>query len=177
MLLGEKNKITDESLLGQCTEFVESGYDGYVAADSPVSQFGVKARLVKNTSGGALTPGAIVKWDTGSTYGPLKGVGGNAVADTSLGIGVVDPRLSSVAANDIFWLITYGPTKVLSTTGTAIAIGDTIALGAAGRAIKYDAPGSDTTTGNRDRCGVALEAVGSGVASDTLYRAFVDFRV
>lgn len=136
----------------------------------------IRARWVKNESGGVLTPGFIVKWDTGAVYGPGVAVGAAAVADTSIGIGVVDPWVTSIADNAHFFIIEYGPCKFRSTTGTATTIGATLALGAAGRVIVYAAPGSDTTTGNRDRCGTCREVVGSGVASDTLFDGFADFR-
>jgi len=152
-----------------------------VGASDPqatASNMTVHARWVKNESGGALTPGFIVQWDTGATYGPGKAVGAVAVADTDTGAGVVDPHLpaAGVANDDHFWLIERGPCRFRFTTGTTIARGDNLALGGAGRAIKYDAPGADTTTGNRDRCGACLEAVDTAVASDTQFRGFADFR-
>lgn len=152
-----------------------------VGAEAPqqvASNMQVYAIWVKNEAGKALTPGEIVHWDTGTTYGPGKAVLDEAAADTDVAAGVVDPHLPSagVADNKHFWLIVKGPCQFLFTTGTTITIGDVLALGGAGRVIKYDAAGSDTTTGNRDRCGRTLESVDTAIASDTLFNGYADFR-
>lgn len=151
---------------------------GAAAPQAVVSNMTVHAMWVKNEAGKALTPGEIVHWDTGADYGPGKAVSDEAAADTDVAAGVVDPHLpaAGVADNNHFWLILRGPCQFLFTTGTTLAPGDVLALGAAGRAIKYAAAGSDTSTGNRDRCGRCLIAVDTAIDSDTLFNGYADFR-
>ena len=171
--LGKKNVISDTDLLGQVARFLDLDYSA-TGVKAVQSQQPVYARLVKNTSGGALTPGAIVY--PGSELGACRDVGGEAIAGTTLGCGVVDPWLGSVADDDIFWLIYSGPCKFQFTTGTALVIGQPLALGAAGRA--KDLPeGSLTDQLLADRCGRADEAVASGTANDVLFRGIADFRI
>ena len=176
--MGKIDVVTDTDRLGQRYFFNDLDYSSTETITPQLTSMEVEALLVINDSGGTLKAGDICRWDIGATYGPGRGVDAAAVADTAVGVGAVDPWISTtVGDGETFLLVVRGPCKLLSTTGTAVAIGDVLALGAAGRAIVYDAPGSDTTTGNRDRCGRALEVVASGAADDTLFRAYVDFRV
>lgn len=175
--LGETSPSGElEHLLGTEREFPHWTV-GTARPRAIASNMLVHARWVKNETGGALLPGNVCTWDTGSTYGPGKAVIAEATSGTNTGIGVVDPHLpaAGVADNDHFWLIERGPCQFRSTTGTAVAIDDTLATGATGRVTVYDET-TATAAGNRDRCGKALEAVGAGAASDTLFNGFADFR-
>jgi len=85
---------------------------------------------VRNTSGGALLPGAVVKFKKAAI---LDEVDGAAAAATDAPLGVVDEYLpaAGVANNDVFWLVVAGPTAI-PTAGTP-ASGDllTVTAGAA----------------------------------------------
>lgn len=162
-----------EHTLGQCGTFKHIDPADTSALKRVLSEIDSEAVWVKNESGGALTRGTIVTIDTGATYGPGRAVGAAAAAGTTVGYGVV--AASSVADNDHFWCIRKGIAQIKSTTGTAVTVGAVLALGAAGRAIVYDAPGTPTAAGGRDRFGYAREAVGAEAASDTLFEAVVNF--
>lgn len=167
-----------EHLLGSIGMFNDLDPDNFYSEVHSGQGFPVtKALWVKNESGGALTPGTIPTWDTGATYGPRKAVGAAAATGTSVGVGVVDPFLpaAGVADNLHFWLIFWGRCQFLFTTGTALSVGDVVALGAAGRVVDLDHT-SLTDQLIFDRCGRCLEAVAAGAANDTLFDGFADFR-
>jgi hypothetical protein len=66
---------------------------------------------VRNTSGGPLLPGAVVKFKKAAI---LTEVDGAAAAATDAPLGVVDEYLpaAGVANNDVFWLVVSGPTAI-----------------------------------------------------------------
>lgn len=173
--LGKKNIITDSGKLGQVYRLLDLDYSAS-GVKRQLSQMPIYARLVRNESSGNLTAGTIVTCATDTTYGAGKAVGAAAAAGTSVGHGVVDPWISgNIADGETFLLIYNGPCKFKFTTGTALASGMVLALGAAGRAAKLD----HTSLSDQlifDRCGRALEVVASGTANDTLFRGFADFR-
>jgi hypothetical protein len=74
---------------------------------------------VRNTSGSALLPGAVVKFKKAAI---LDEVDGAAAAATDAPLGVVDEYLpaTGVANNDVFWLVVAGPTAI-TTAGTPAA--------------------------------------------------------
>ncbi len=161
-----------EHLLGQEGCFRDVNYDSTERIKPTLSMRDIHAVWVKNESGGTLKAGDILKPSTDSTYGPLKAVAGAAGA-TDVACGVVDPYINgTVADNDHFWMIVRGPATLLFTTGTTLAIGDELGNGAAGRAIKFT-PG---TTDMAYFVGYSLAAVDTGVASDTEFRAVINFR-
>jgi len=165
-----------EHYLGFFGRFKHQDPDATSSLARVLSEMDVCARWVKNESGGTLAAGTIVTWDTGATYGPFRAVGAAAAAGTNVGIGAVDPFVSGAVANDDhFWLITNGPCQFLFTTGTTIAVGDLLTLGASGRVNKYD-PASADAEDNLCRCGRVMEAVNTAVASGTLFDGFADFR-
>lgn len=88
----------------------------------------VECIAVKNVSGGALLPGAVVKFKNDVTIGQFSGgilgeVDGGAVAATTL-MGVVDEYLpaAGVPNNEIFWLVVRGPSTVTK-TATSVSAG------------------------------------------------------
>jgi hypothetical protein len=95
---------------------------------------------VRNTSTGPLLPGTVVKFKKSAIMTEVDGPA-TAVADAPLG--VVDEYLppAGVAVGDVFWLVTSGPTAVMTSATFApgalvgIGAGGTAAVGAAGTSI------------------------------------------
>lgn len=88
----------------------------------------VECIAVKNVSGGALLPGAVVKFKDAATSGQFSGgilgeVDGGAVAATTL-MGIVDEYLpaAGVADKEVFWLVVRGPSTVTK-TATSVSAG------------------------------------------------------
>lgn len=95
----------------------------------------------RNTSGGALLPGKVVKFKAAAILTEVDGTG----AGTDAIIGVVDEYLpaTGVAVNDVCWVVVKGPTsittsanlaagaKITATSGNAAAAGTDTVVGAA----------------------------------------------
>ena len=83
---------------------------------------------VRNTSGGALLPKKVVKFDVSTTGAAVLGAvsADNTTANAGF-VGVVDEYLptAGVSANDVFWITVEGPTEVIAngavTAGAAIS--------------------------------------------------------
>lgn len=117
------NDVTGK--IGTIREFVDkSPITGIVNSNAIV-----KCVAVKNTSGGALTPGTVVKFQATDLIGSVDGA---AVVD-SVRVGVVDEYLpaAGVAANDVFWVVIEGPTTAVSSGAISQAAFVSIATGAA----------------------------------------------
>lgn len=162
-------KITDAygaSQLGTETWFPDLDYSSTShpkgVRQSPIETHCV---LVKNTSGGNLAVGAMVKWKAGFAGTEIGAVAG---ADEQT-CGQVDPYLTSVVANnESFWLIRSGIGVVNSSA--AITAGDPIGTAASGT-VKTSAKNSvGLLVGS---CGIALETAAG--ASETI-RALLDCR-
>jgi hypothetical protein len=127
-----------------------------------LSQMYLKARLVRNASAGALTPGKIVKYTTGYY--------GRRVAITSAAneqcAGIVDPALPSagVRVGDLFWMIFYGPTLVQKTTGASTdhALATKIVTNSSGVGVASGTPADATAA-----TALALNTVGSVMLAPT----------
>jgi hypothetical protein len=95
---------------------------------------------VRNTSTGPLLAGQVAKFKKSAI---LEEVDGTAAAVVDAPIGVVDEYLppAGVAVGDIFWLVTVGPTAIMTSATFApgalvgIGAGGTAAVGAAGTSI------------------------------------------
>lgn len=162
--LGQKvsDGFANSHLIGTQTHFKD--VDRSVTGVHPtLSGHQVQAILVKSTSGTAIAPGSIVKWGA-----PGVSVSGVAGAN-EIGCGIVDPDLnSSVAQNELFWLITKGPVKVISSA--AIAANASVKVAASGKAVTNAfANVADGASG----FGKAMEAAS---AADELKRVLVDFK-
>lgn len=102
----------------------------------------VKCIAIRNTSGGTLTPGQVVK---GKTTALLSEVDGNGDVDSPV-VGVVDEYISgTVANNDIFWLVVTGPTTADS--NGAISQGAFVSVGTGGTAGKLVSSVANKTAG------------------------------
>jgi hypothetical protein len=125
--------------------FVDVQPSGTVNSNVPV-----KCIAMRNTSGGTLTAGQVVK---GKTTALLSEVDGSASVDSPV-VGVVDEYLTTaVAANDIFWMVVSGPTTADS--DGAISQGAFVSVGTSGTAGKAVASVANKTLG------VALAAAAS----------------
>lgn len=110
---------------------------------------------VRNTSGGALLPKKVVKFDVGTAGTAVLGaVSADNTTANSRFVGVVDEHLPSagVSANDVFWITVEGPTEVI--------LHGTVAVGAALSTV--------TTAGRLDDGGTAViaYALSAGGAAD-----------
>lgn len=162
-------KITDAygaSQLGTETWFPDLDYSATTHPKGVrLSPLEVHCVLVKNTSGGNLAVGTMVKWKAGKAGTEIGGVAG---ADEQAA-GQVDPYLSSVVANnETFWMIKSGPTKVISSA--AITAGDAIGTAASGK-VKTSAKNSVALLVGS--CGIANETAGAG---DVSIRAILECR-
>ena len=71
---------------------------------------------VRNTSGGALLPKKVVKFDVGTAGSAVLGaVSADNTTANSRFVGIVDEHLpaAGVSANDVFWVTVEGPTEVI----------------------------------------------------------------
>lgn len=116
---------------------------GAVQSNAPV-----KCIALRNTSGGAILPGAAVKAKASAL---LSEVDGSAGVDDMV-VGVADEYLpaAGVAVNDIFWVVVCGPTTV--NTAAALVAGDKISF-TGGAAVAHVA---------NKTAGVALAAASGG---------------
>lgn len=127
--------------------FVDTQPNGTVNSNAPV-----KCIAMRNTSGGTLTAGQVVK---GKTTALLSEVDGAASTDSPV-VGVVDEYLTTaVANNDIFWLVVSGPTSAAIGTG-GVTQGAFVSVGATGDAGKAVASIANKTLG------VALATTSAG---------------
>ena len=92
---------------------------GAVNSNAPV-----KCIAYRNTSGGAILPGAVVKAKASAL---LSEVDGSAGVDDMV-VGVADEYLpaAGVAVNDIFWMVVTGPTT--ANTAASLAAGDKVSF-------------------------------------------------
>lgn len=117
---------------------------------------------VRNTSGAALLPKRVVKFDTTTAgiavFAETKGY--NTVANEDF-VGVVDEHLPATgcASNDVCWVTVQGPTEVaVALSGTDVAVGDkltTVTAATAGATTAGRVTGTTAATGVIGRaCGV-----------------------
>lgn len=74
-------------------------------------------RCVRNTTGGVLNPGEVVKLNATYTEAVAK-----CGATTDLRVRVVDDRVASVADDDYFLVIEKGPCNVAKLSATVVAV-------------------------------------------------------
>jgi hypothetical protein len=116
---------------------------GVVNSNAPV-----KCIAMRNTSGGAILPGAAVKAKASALLSEVDGSAG--VNDMVVGIADEYLPAAGVANNDIFWVVVEGPTT--ATTAATFAAADLISFtgGAAVAAVA------------NKTAGIALAATASG---------------
>lgn len=134
-------------IVGTQRWFTDTQPNGTVNSNAPV-----KCIAMRNTSGGTLTAGQVVK---AKTTALLSEVDGNGVVDSPV-VGVVDEYLTTtVANNDIFWMVVAGPTSAAIGTG-GVTQGDFVSVGTGGTAGKVVASVANKTVG------VALATTSAG---------------
>lgn len=136
--LGVSSTDDGTSVVGTQRWFTDTNpITGAVNSNAPV-----KCIAMRNTSGGTLTAGQVVK---GKTTALLSEVDGSASVDSPI-VGVVDEYLSkAVAANDVFWVVVTGPTTADS--DGAISQGAFVSVGTSGTAGKLVASVANKTAG------------------------------
>ena len=158
-----------EHLLGQKAIFNDLDYSSTSQIKPDLSQIEIEAVWVKNRSGGALLPRAIVKWHT--SY-PGTGIVDETTTN-DVAAGVVDPYLpaAGVANNDHFWLIRKGPAKIDS-DGAAITTGDLVQTAVTGY-------GKTWAAGTENEKGIVGRAMAAAVAASSPedLRILVDCRL
>lgn len=132
----------------------------------------VRCKVVRNRSGANLKPGRLVHFDESGTYNLETGVDGYCKALADRPAGIVDEFLpaAGVPANDLFYIVIDGPTKVANQSAAPITttVGARLvpaATGAsrtddlAGRVALQDLTGTAATLGNniQNRIGFAGE--------------------
>lgn len=114
---------------------------------------------VRNSSGGALLPKRVVRFEVGTAgTAPFSAVDGYSAVTNEERVGVVDEHLPAggVASNDVFWVTVDGPTEVShALSGSAISVGDRLA------AITAATSGA-TTSGRVTPSGVGAATTGAG---------------
>lgn len=140
---------------------------------------------VRNTSGGALLPRRVVRFDTTTAgravFTEVKGY--SSVTNEEF-VGVVDEHLPAggVAANDVFWVTVQGPTEVaVALSGTDVAVGDRLACvtaASAGATTAGRVTPSALTAGTANVGGAELGVIGracsAGATTGTAILAVVD---
>lgn len=168
-LINDTEQLTDE-MLGTEREFQAIDTSTAGEGKSLWHKGIIRAVAVKNRSGGALTAGECVTWNTdvtGLTGGPGHAVEGEAGAG-AIAAGVVPWNAPSggYADGDNFWLIRKGPCYVLSDGGNDVAAGEEFTTGATGYV-------SDGAAGTNRIYGVMIEAIGS--VAGAAKKALVNF--
>lgn len=138
----------------------------------------IRAVCVRNTSGGALVVAKkALKFDLSVGTRKLLGtVNGQGSAVNQFG-GVGDNELTtSVADDDLFWLIVGGPAEVLYKDGESIAIGDLLITSATAGAVIEAVAGSATIgmTAAINVLGRALDAEGTTSSTTGLIQVSVN---
>jgi len=164
-----------DHLVGMVKQFRDLNYASTERVTPQNSGGYVTCKLMKNGSGGTLAKSVIVGCATGYE-------GTRAGAKTSagdIGAGVVDEFLSTtVAANETFWMVIKGRTKLITDGSGALAQGDQLvtAGSSVGKVKKQTAAPADATAAMvqvNSRVGTCHETV---AGTDGLYfAATVDF--
>ena len=130
--LGVSDAVSGKSVTGTQKVFID--------ADPRTNKSGVNYSnrtvtciAVRNTSSGAILPGAVVKFKAAALLDEVDGAAANAVGL----VGVVDEYLPATgcAVNDVCWVVVSGPTAI--TTSATLAAGASLTA-TAGKAAASD---------------------------------------
>lgn len=154
------DQVPEESV-GKVKEFPDVNFSASSTVKPRLTNMKVKCRLVKNTSGGALTPGTTVLYETGYWGTQVDSAGGAGRVH-----GIVDEYLPSagVPANEYFWIVIHGPCKARMEGSASVAEKDPVKAVASGR-VDEDGDGLSI-----DSIGEMMEA--GSTTQDTLNRIF-----
>lgn len=147
----------------------------------------VRVRVVRNDSAVNLKPGRLVKYEFSATNPIGSRVDGYATSVNDPVAGVVDEYLplAGVAPNDLFFIVTRGPTVVTqgATTAATIAVGSRLVAAAygatagddlGGRVALQDLSGATTPLGNNIQNRVGRAASANTTAGQSV-NAYVEF--
>ena len=128
----------------------------------------VRLKCVRNVSGVTLYPKYLVRYQqTGDYFG--KRVDGYVQGNAADYAGVVDELVTSVPANDLFWIVVEGPTIVKRSasnfSGSDVAVGDRMV------AMTVNATTGTTSNGRIIPQGVASTALTSDYVQNVVGRA------
>lgn len=131
-----------DHLLGKEVEFEDRNLASTEQMKPLLTAMTIRARLVKNDSGGTLAKNLIVAWKSG--YVGTR-VGGLCAVSPARPAGVVTPYAGATIADGAnFWMIVRGPCNVVSDGASTIAITDQITPAGSGK-IKKVASGTAAT--------------------------------
>lgn len=155
-----------DHLAGKEGWFLDVNYASTEAVKPILTQMKIKARWVKNDSGGTLAANTQVAYKSG--YFGLR-VGALGGVSPERPDGVVNPYAgATIADGSWFWMIVHGPCKLISDGASTIALTDQITSAASGKTKKVANATAATLPGYFAK---PMETV---AATDGLaYRAFV----
>lgn len=152
-----------DHLAGQLREFLDVNYASTAAVRPDLTQMKIKARWVKNDSGGTLAARTAVNYKSGY-WG--KRVGAACGVSPERPDGVVNPYAGTIADGAWFWMIVAGPCELISDGASTIALTDLITTAASGKTKKVASGTAATIPGTFAR---PMETVTN--ADGTTYRA------
>lgn len=152
-----------DHLAGQLREFLDVNYASTAAVRPDLSQMKIKARWVKNDSGGTLAARTAVAYKE-NYFG--KYVGAACGVSPARPDGVVNPYAGTIASGAWFWMIVAGPCELISDGAATIAVTDLITSAADGKTKKVANATAATLPGTFARPMAAVTNV-----DGTTYRA------
>lgn len=163
---------TLEGNLGSEYKLADLDYASTEAVKPRLTGALVGVRLVKNDSGGVLSPRTCVAYKAGY-YGLRIGAvsGAGEVAN-----GVVDPYLTgTVASGDHFLLFQTGPCKIINGAATQLVTNEPLVTAADGEVVGFDPTPDDATEAAvqaQYRVGRAMATIAA--VANTVGRAWLD---
>lgn len=159
-------------LRGQVAEWDDVDWGSSERTKPALSHMTVRMRWVLNDSSGALLPSYCVTYKAAG-FGEVIGA---VAGDGAVVHGVVDPYLpaAGVPAGYHFYIVEYGPCKLVSDGGGVLAQGNTVVSAASGKVnIQTAAPANETAVMVQVNSvvGTAMEA--AAAVDLTKFRAFV----
>lgn len=156
---------THAHLAGIMGEFLDVNYASTAQIKPILSQQKIKARWVKNDSGGSLTARSQVAYKSGY-FGKRVGAAGGVSPERP--DGVVNPYAGTIADGSWFWMIVNGPGELISDGASTIALTDLITSAASGKTKKAASGTAATLPGIFAK---PMETVTN--VDGTTYRAFI----
>ena len=181
-------------LIGHDWEFEDINWalTGAVGAKQLRSQRRVTCRVVKNIAGIALLPSRVANASTVQTDGRTfeNSIDGYTTTSAAFALGVVDEWLpaAGVAANDFFYIVTKGPTTILTdlaggannvfSVGTVVVAltAATSQATTAGRIYPQDLTGATSLLGNQVQNAIG-RALSAATTANTNIGLLVDVRM
>lgn len=122
-----------DHLAGLEREFLDRNYASTARVKPVLTQHRIRARWVKNDSGGNLTARSTCNYKSG--YIGTR-VGQAGAVSPQRPDGVVNPYAGTIPDGAWFWMIVHGPCELISDGASTIAITDNITSAASGKTKK-----------------------------------------